>query len=755
MDRAGTVEAPDVRGALFRPAHRRFHRCVWSMMVLVASLLAVSACHKKPKFGKTSPVPRQNSQRLLALATAEVTRDSRLVTNDDLMSRDVELRRRAMQALARIADATARPALERGLSDEDSQVASWAAFGLGRACDKDSDQAVAQLALRAASWSVSEHAPSTGNRFDVEPISAITDALGRCGTLLAETTLRGWLRLEASLAERAALALGTIAAKQHRLENTTLVALLDVADSRTPAVTAALFPFTRLSAVDANVQKRLMTVATKALLSKTEAKSYAIRALPLAGESAIPILERAVGDKAAYDSEQRSDATRGLSRLGDPGQQSLGRSLARLLPHAANDDSQWLTSAAFAPVTEILDDLNSFDSEARPVLENLAKLPIAESGTAADKRRVLILRCQAASILAGNVVTSPLLIACDPNKDGRQGALAISRVLGRAPIRGHRAQVFDKLTHSSDFVVRENALRWLRSHPEVRDSAHILADALLSESAGVVATASGILAEHPERAQNLSRASRLLSTSSVKAADDAKSDRALHPTPEVLLALGRATHHKWDVDAIDVRSQLLDAVSVLGALSEKVFVEEQCRSTSAVLRSHAESALHHFGDTKRCVPAKPTSTTTTPPANSETIHLRFHSDIGPLDLWLEPQFAPMAAARLLDLVKNDFFNGMPVHRVVPGFVVQMGDRAGDGFGGVGNETLRDELTPVGFRTGDLGLALSGPDTGSSQFFVVLGPHPHLDGEYTRVGRAGEGWNRLVVGDVIQRVERIF
>ena len=47
--------------------------------------------------------------------------------------------------------------------------------------------------------------------------------------------------------------------------------------------------------------------------------------------------------------------------------------------------------------------------------------------------------------------------------------------------------------------------------------------------------------------------------------------------------------------------------------------------------------------------------------------------------------------------------------------------------------LRDELAPVTFRAGDVGLALSGPDTGSSQFFVVLGPHPHLDGEYTRIG----------------------
>ena len=724
-------------------------------LVLLASLLLLGACHKKPRFEKNSPVVRQHSQRLLALASAEISRDAHPITNDDLMSRDVELRRTAMQALARIADATARPALERGLSDEDSQVVSWAAFGLGRACEKDADQAVAQLALRAATWTVANHAQPTVGRLDIEPMSAIASALGRCGTLLAEATLRNWLRLEPSLAERAALAIGTIAARQHRLETSTLVALLDAADAKGPAVSTALYPFTRLSAVNPNVQKRLVSVTTKVLGSKTDAERYAIRALPLAGESAIPLLERIAGDKAGNDPEQRSDAVRGLSRLGDAGQQSLSRALTRMLPRDVKFGSDWLTSAELSPVIELLDDLNCHDADSKSALETLAKMPIPESETPAAKRRILMLRCQSASVLAGVAITSPVLTTCDPDKEGRQGALAMSRVLGRAPIRGRRAQVFDKLAHANDIVVRLNALRLLRSHPEVRESAHILADALSSESAGVVATAAGILAEHPERAQAQPRTSQLLATSS-RARDVESSDRAPHPTPEVLLALAKATHRKWEVDAIDVRVQLLDAVSALGVLGEKLFAEGQCRSSSMVLRTHAESALRRFGDTKRrCFPAKPAAPALTPFEGPSEIHLRFNTDIGALELWLETSLAPMAAARLLELAKSDFFRDMPVHRVIPGFVVQLGDRAGDGFGGIDEDTLRDELAPVGFRTLDVGIALSGPDTGSSQFFVVLGPHPHLDGEYTRVGRAGQGWNRLVVGDIIHSVDQVL
>jgi cyclophilin family peptidyl-prolyl cis-trans isomerase len=65
--------------------------------------------------------------------------------------------------------------------------------------------------------------------------------------------------------------------------------------------------------------------------------------------------------------------------------------------------------------------------------------------------------------------------------------------------------------------------------------------------------------------------------------------------------------------------------------------------------------------------------------------------------------------------------------------------------------LRDEISPVAFEAYSVGLALSGPDTGSSQLFVTLGTFPHLDGEFPMLGRAELGWERLAEGDVIHRV----
>jgi peptidyl-prolyl cis-trans isomerase B (cyclophilin B) len=85
---------------------------------------------------------------------------------------------------------------------------------------------------------------------------------------------------------------------------------------------------------------------------------------------------------------------------------------------------------------------------------------------------------------------------------------------------------------------------------------------------------------------------------------------------------------------------------------------------------------------------------------------------------------------------------------VPGFVVQFGDPEGDGYGGSGTP-LRCETSPVPFAALDVGMALAGRDTGSSQLFVSLARTPHLDGEFTRVGRAEGDWTKVAEGDVVR------
>jgi cyclophilin family peptidyl-prolyl cis-trans isomerase/HEAT repeat protein len=132
---------------------------------------------------------------------------------------------------------------------------------------------------------------------------------------------------------------------------------------------------------------------------------------------------------------------------------------------------------------------------------------------------------------------------------------------------------------------------------------------------------------------------------------------------------------------------------------------------------------------------------------------RVETDRGAMELVLFPADAPITVHNLVALAERRYFDGLRFHRVVPNFVVQAGDPRGDGNGGPGY-AIRDELNPHRYARGTLGMALSGPNTGGSQFFVTHAAQPHLDGGYTVFGQLVEGadvLDRIVQGDRIVRI----
>lgn len=131
------------------------------------------------------------------------------------------------------------------------------------------------------------------------------------------------------------------------------------------------------------------------------------------------------------------------------------------------------------------------------------------------------------------------------------------------------------------------------------------------------------------------------------------------------------------------------------------------------------------------------------------------TDRGTIPLELLPTQAPLTVALFLDLVDRHYFDGQHWHRVVPNFVAQAGDPRGDGWGGPGT-TLRDEVNPLRYGTGSVGMALSGPDTGGSQFFITFSAQPHLDGTYTVFGRVSGDvrvLQQVAQGDRIRSIHR--
>lgn len=108
---------------------------------------------------------------------------------------------------------------------------------------------------------------------------------------------------------------------------------------------------------------------------------------------------------------------------------------------------------------------------------------------------------------------------------------------------------------------------------------------------------------------------------------------------------------------------------------------------------------------------------------------------------LYPEVAPNTVNNFISLVQSGFYNGLIFHRVIKGFMIQSGCPDGNGMGGPGYD-IRGEFSGNGFAqndlkhtTGVLSMARAmHPDSAGSQFFIMVAPAPHLDGQYAAFGQ---------------------
>ncbi|MCB9813016.1 MAG: peptidylprolyl isomerase [Pseudomonadales bacterium] len=140
----------------------------------------------------------------------------------------------------------------------------------------------------------------------------------------------------------------------------------------------------------------------------------------------------------------------------------------------------------------------------------------------------------------------------------------------------------------------------------------------------------------------------------------------------------------------------------------------------------------------------------------------FETSKGTIVLDLFREKAPLTTANFLDLIDSGFYDGIIFHRVIPGFMAQVGDpftkepgRENEwGMGGP-NYRIMDEFDPElkHDSAGILSMANSGPNTGGSQIFITYAATPHLDGKHAVFGKLVEGMKVLEsieVGDKIVR-----
>jgi len=124
---------------------------------------------------------------------------------------------------------------------------------------------------------------------------------------------------------------------------------------------------------------------------------------------------------------------------------------------------------------------------------------------------------------------------------------------------------------------------------------------------------------------------------------------------------------------------------------------------------------------------------------------------GRVTIQLLPDLAPRHVERVKTLARRGFYDGTPFHRVIEGFMAQGGDPTGTGTGGSDLPNLPAEFSPPSrarFLRGVCGMARTqDPNSANSQFFIMFGPAPSLDGQYTV-------WGRVTAGmDAVDKIKR--
>ena len=137
--------------------------------------------------------------------------------------------------------------------------------------------------------------------------------------------------------------------------------------------------------------------------------------------------------------------------------------------------------------------------------------------------------------------------------------------------------------------------------------------------------------------------------------------------------------------------------------------------------------------------------TITGAANGQDLENTLYMDLeaGRVVIELRPDLAPKHVARVKELTRGGFYDGIVFHRVIPGFMAQSGDPTGTGRGGSDKPDLPAEFSGEPFVRGTLGMArTSDPNSANSQFFINFAETPHLNGQYTVWGQVVEGMNHI-------------
>jgi cyclophilin family peptidyl-prolyl cis-trans isomerase/HEAT repeat protein len=655
---------------------------------------------------------------------------------------DARVRARAQRALARIQDVATLDAVRAGLRDAEPGVRDEAAFAAGELAlswEPLTDAELAALAEALLAAEAAEREPRVR--------ATLLDSLGRTGTPAALARLVELLQGgDGAVAARAALALG-------------------VAARRGGAARVAGVPLA-------------LAVALTAAEQPVEAR-YAGAYLLMAARrpEALPALRRCLGDA---DPDVRGLCAKAFGDVGGPEDSAvLGRLLEDPVPRVAAEAARSLAKLAATcsgPCTA-LDALEALVPRVKRVARGLetpespaggakaagaADAPVETLARSADGHALLAVAQQGLPAFG-----APLLVALRlALADAERGAASD---LARADLGWLDCRLAAALDRQRGTLADATGCGFGRVQDE-RRLALGLRETALAQGKGAADFAVGYLSHRDARVRGaaveavgarpvlraatavrpLLEGEDLVVAGAAAAALGKMKAQGLAPALEPLAA--RVPREPGDL-AEPVTGAL---VALQGKAAEPRFREWLKHPHANVRRVAAEALTQLTGQPVRSERVElPADTFRPAPAPAGAL-LVFRTAKGDITVRLDTEEAPLTSGNLYALARRGYFNGISFHRVVPDFVAQGGDPRGDGEGGPGY-SIRCEMTRRPYTRGTVGMALSGKDTGGSQFFFTHAPQPHLDGRYTAFGEVVSGMDvvdALLEGDLIREVRAL-
>jgi cyclophilin family peptidyl-prolyl cis-trans isomerase len=692
---------------------------------------------QKGKAAARSSVP---TETLLQIIEAE---DERRWDEADLGVRlrdaSAAVRRRAALAAGRIGDEGAvAPLMSLLRSDADEGVRVMAAFALGEIEAELGAEALLDALARSKTPDVRARSIEALGKIAAALPEAKQDAKKRLGEAIASA-----LAAEGRMSKpnRAVVLFGLTAVLRAKPEQgaRTVATFLSSTDAR--AREDAANTLARLRAKES--LERLRALLSSDAIAAVRAN--AARALG-AAEDAASFDELARRASADTDARVRVSSIRALAQLKN------ARAAEPLIRRGEELFASYKTARASATANP---------SELNELLEIATALGRVLPNTN-DERTVAFLRSlREAGLVAPEVETALARVA--PTQyvrdrgvadfvsriaSSRESNIAWQKVSATGQGLGEMANVTSAMVGNSVVTLQADAQIALRSLVESKgtpalavpdllralqafkplDLASVARAQLKADDVLVRATAADILSELPPDADN----SRALADALPRALQDEINDAAL----SILGALSK----QQGAEATESVRKALEVTDYLVRRRAADVLRERAGSAAAQERRvETVNTRNHREDYERAAARA-----------GKNVRAIVSTDKGAFTIELLAEDAPLTVDNFVQLARRNYFNGITFHRVVPNFVIQGGDPRGDGNGGPGYQ-IRCEINMMPYARGAVGMALSGKDTGGSQWFVTHSPQPHLDGGYTVFGRVVEG---LEVVDRIARGDRI-